>query len=129
VEEEGMADRIEFRVGDLFEIDLGTGHDIAMANSIVHHFSPEENVRMLRRARGALRSGGTMAVLELDRPAPGKCGTQLGTLTGVLFYVTSRARTYTGAEIAEFFEQAGFSNVRQKRHPRLSGQVLVVGHA
>ncbi len=38
VAEQGMDDRVAHRVGDLFEIDLGSGHDIAMANSITHHF-------------------------------------------------------------------------------------------
>jgi SAM-dependent methyltransferase len=113
VDEQGYADRIEFRVGDVFEGDLGGPYDLATAFSIVHHFSPERNVALLRRAREALRPGGRMAVFELERPAEGKRGSQLGTLTGVLFYVTSGARTYTGDEIAGFLGEAGFTKVRQ----------------
>jgi 2-polyprenyl-3-methyl-5-hydroxy-6-metoxy-1,4-benzoquinol methylase len=129
VEEQGMADRVTYRIGDLFETDLGTGHDIAMANSITHHFDEERNVAMLRRAREALRPGGTMAVLDLERAEPGKRGTQIGTLTGLLFYVTSHARTYSGRELEGFLEAAGFERVRSRRHTRLPGTVLVLGRA
>jgi SAM-dependent methyltransferase len=129
VGEQGYEDRISFLAGDMFEVDLGGGYDVATAHSIVHHFAPERNVELLRRARAALRPGGRMAVLELERPPEGRRGTQIGTLTGLLFYVTSGARTYTAAEIASWFEEAGFSGVRRRRHPRLAGSVLVVGTA
>ena len=129
VEENGFSDRIEHRVGDLFELDLGTGHDLATAFSIVHHFEPEQNVALLERARAALRPGGTMAVLELERPPEGKAGTQLGTLTGLLFYVTSNARTYTADEMCDWLRAAGFSGVCTRRDPRTESTVLVLGTA
>jgi 2-polyprenyl-3-methyl-5-hydroxy-6-metoxy-1,4-benzoquinol methylase len=129
VEEQGMADRVTFEVGDFFEADLGHDHDVAMANSITHHFDEERNVTMLRRAREALRPGGTMAVFDLERAEPGKRGTQIGTLTGLLFYVTSHARTYSGPELEAFLEAAGFERVRSRHHPRLPGSVLVLGRA
>ena len=127
VEEEGYADRIAFRVGDVFEGDLDGPYDLATAFSIVHHFSPERNVALLRRARSALRVGGRMAVFELERPAGEDRGTQLGTLTGVLFYLTSGGRTYTGEEIAGFFTEAGFVDVRVKQLLRAPGNLLVTG--
>ena len=129
VEEQGYADRIGFRVGDVFEGDLGGPYDLCTAFSIVHHFAPQDNVALLRRAREALRPGGRMAVFELERPEAGKRGSQLGTLTGVLFYVTSGARTYTADEIAGFFTEAGFGGVRTKRLVRAPGNVLVLGDA
>ena len=129
VEEQGMADRVGFAPGDLFERELGTGHDIATAHNIAHHFSPEQNVELLSRARGALRANGTMAVFELERPEPDRRGSPVGTLTGVLFSITSAARTYTGRELAGFLAEAGFRRVRARRHPELPGSVLVLGRA
>ena len=129
VEEQCMADRVAFQVGDVFAADLGANHDIAMANSITHHFDEERNVAMLRRAREALRPGGTMAVLDLERADPGKRGTQIGTLTGLLFYVTSHARTYSRHELEGFLRAAGFERVRSRHHLRLPGSVLVLGRA
>lgn len=129
VEEEGYADRIAFRVGDVLKGDLDGPYDLVTAFSIVHHFTPERNVELLARAREALRPGGRMAVYELERPEPGDRGSQIGTLTGVLFYVTSRARTYSASELSGFLRDAGFERVRTKRMLRAPGNVLVLGDA
>jgi cyclopropane fatty-acyl-phospholipid synthase-like methyltransferase len=129
VQEQGMADRIEFVVGDMFTTDLGQGYDVATAFQILHHFDEDVNVELLTRAREALRDGGTVAVLEQERPAPGDRGTTIGALTGLLFFTTSRARTYTAAELTTFIEAAGFNRVRERRSARFPGQVLITGRA
>lgn len=129
VAEQGMEERVQYRIGDIFESDLGIDNDVVMAFSIVHHFDSERNVELLRRARAALRPGGTMAVYELERPPEGDAGTQIGTLTGLLFYVLSGARTYAAEEITSFFTEAGFERVQVKRPRRLAGNVLVIGRA
>lgn len=124
---EEAGDRVTYEVGDMFEADLGTGHDIAMANSILHHFDGPTNVKLLRRAREALAPGGTMAVIEQERPAEGKRGQQIGGLTGVLFYVTSKARTYSGEELEGFLREAGFAEVKARRNPLVPGIVVTTG--
>jgi ubiquinone/menaquinone biosynthesis C-methylase UbiE len=129
VREEGMDDRIEFLVGDMFEADLGTDYDVATAFQILHHFDEDENVELLSRARESLRDGGTVAVLEQERPPAGERGTSIGALTGLLFYITSRARTYTADELATFVEAAGFDRVRRRRSQRFPGHVVVTGRA
>lgn len=127
VREQGMEDRIDFLVGDMFEADLGSGYDVATAFQIVHHFDEDQNVELLTRAREALRDGGTVAVLEQERPRTGERGSTIGALTGLLFYVTSRARTYTADELSTFVEAAGFNRVRQRRLQRFPGHVVVTG--
>ncbi len=129
VAEADMGDRVTFVVEDLFESDLGTGHDVVMANNILHHFSAEDCVRALRRAKEALASGGTVAVVELERPPEGKRGDQVGALSGLLFYVSSRARTWSAASLVGFMEDAGLERVKARHHPELAGSVLVVGRA
>lgn len=124
-----MEDRVRFEVGDIFTSELGTGYDVAMANSILHHFDPERDAELLRRARAALRPGGTMAVVEQERPPEGKRGSQIGALTGMLFYITSKVRTYTAAELEGFFTRAGLERVRARRHLTAPGIVVVVGRA
>ena len=127
VREQGMADRIEYVVGDMFSSDLGRDYDVATAFQILHHFDEDVNVELLTRAREALRDGGTIAVLEQERPPPGQRGSTIGGLTGLLFYVTSRARTYTADEISTFIEAAGFNRVRQRRSARFPGLVVITG--
>ncbi len=123
--EQEHGDRVSFEVGDMFAGDLGSGYDVAMANSICHHFDRERNVELLTRIRGALAPGATMAIVEQERPAEGKRGEQIGALSGLLFYVTSRVRTYTGDELASFMREAGFGAVRARRSVMVPGIVVV----
>jgi ubiquinone/menaquinone biosynthesis C-methylase UbiE len=127
VREQGMSDRIDFRVGDMFTTALGEGYDVATAFQILHHFDEDVNVELLTRARESLRDGGVVAVLEQERPPTGERGNTIGALTGLLFYVTSRARTYTTEELTTFVEAAGFNRVRERRSARFPGVVLVTG--
>jgi ubiquinone/menaquinone biosynthesis C-methylase UbiE len=127
VAEEGMTDRVSFIEGDLFEADLGADRDLVTAFHIVHHLTPDQNVAMFRRAHAALRDGGRVGVYELERPERGKRGTQIGTLTGLLFFLTSRARTYAPSEVEGFLRAAGFRRVKTRRDPRIAGSMVVVG--
>jgi ubiquinone/menaquinone biosynthesis C-methylase UbiE len=129
VREQGFEDRIEFLVGDMFETDLGSGYDVAAAFEILHHFDEDVNVELLTRAHEALREGGTVAVLEQERPPTGERGSTIGALTGLLFYTTSRARTYTADELATFIEAAGFDRVRCRRSQRFPGHVMITGRS
>jgi ubiquinone/menaquinone biosynthesis C-methylase UbiE len=129
VREQGMDDRIDFLVGDMFSSPLGDGYDVATAFQILHHFDEDVNVELLTRAREALRDGGTVAILEQERPSTGERGSTVGALTGLLFYITSRARTYTADELATFVEAAGFDRVRRRRSQRFPGHVVITGRA
>jgi 2-polyprenyl-3-methyl-5-hydroxy-6-metoxy-1,4-benzoquinol methylase len=71
---EGLTGRIHYEVGDLFAIELGTGHDVVTAHQVLHNLEEERCLELLRRARGALRPGGTLAVLEPEQPQPGRPG-------------------------------------------------------
>lgn len=129
VAEAGFGARIDYLVADMFEAELGSGYDVAMANSILHHFDADRCVELLRIARSALRPGGTVAVIEQERPPEGRRGTQLGALTGLLFYVTSRARTFTADELTGFMDRAGFRSVKARRSQLVPGIVVVTGRA
>ncbi|MCW3041386.1 MAG: putative O-methyltransferase [Solirubrobacterales bacterium] len=132
VAEEGYAARVEHVVADMLTGDLrrpAAGYDVALAANIVHHLDRPTAVALLTRMRQALAPGGRLAVFEQERPAPGQAGTQIGTLTGVLFHITSGARTCTAGELRGMFVDAGLREVRVRRLLRAPGQVLVLGRA
>lgn len=132
VAEAGYAGRVEHVVADLHTGDLRrppAGYDIALAANILHHLTRDEAVALLIRMRAALTPGGRLAVFEQERPAPGEAGTQIGTLTGVLFHITSGARTCTAGELTGMLVDAGLRDVQLKRLLRAPGQVLAVGRA
>ena len=126
---EGMADRVEYRAGDLFEIDLGESYDVATANAVLHNLAPGQCVALLTRAREALRPGGTMAVLEAERPPIGQGGSRIATLSGVLFYMLGRTRTWTADELRGYFVAAGFEDVAVQRPVMLNGNLIVTARA
>ena len=68
-------------------------------------------------------------MLEQERPPTGERGSTIGALTGLLFYATSRARTYTADELTTFVEAAGFNRVRERRSQRFPGHVVITGRA
>lgn len=127
VAQRGMSDRVEHVVADIFEGEFGDCYDVAMANSILHHFEPERIGILLGRARDALAPGGTVAIIEQERPAEGERGEQVGALTGMLFYLTSRVRTYSASELTSMVEAAGFERVRARHSISTPGIVVVSG--
>lgn len=127
VAEAGFGERISYQVGDMFDFTEAGAYDVAMANSILHHFEGDRNVELLRVARAALRPGGTMAVIEQERPPEGRRGSQIGALTGVLFFITSKSRTWSAEELTGFFKRAGFERVKARRTPSVPGVVVVTG--
>ncbi|MEA2373749.1 MAG: hypothetical protein QOD53_212 [Thermoleophilaceae bacterium] len=128
VAEHGFADRVSFREGDLFEADLGAGHDVVSAFNLLHHLAPERVLELFRRARAALRPGGCLVVGDTDRPAPGQDVSQVGALTGLAFYAESRSRTYALPEIDGWLREAGFDRVAVHRNERSPWRVAVVAH-
>jgi len=129
IAEAGMEDRVEYREGDLFDVELGTGYDVAMANSVLHLLSAERCVELLTLARQALRPGGTMAVLEAERPPAGRVGSLVSALTSVLFYTLTTTRNWKADEVRDQFERAGFRDITIKRPLMLNGSMVVIGHA
>jgi hypothetical protein len=132
VAEEGFGDRIEHVVSDMHTGDLRrppAGYDIALAANIVHHLDRDAAVALLSRMREALAPGGRLAVFEQERPAAGEAGTQIGTLTGILFHITSGARTCTAGELTGMLVDAGLHDIAVRRLLRAPGQVLVTGRA
>jgi SAM-dependent methyltransferase len=126
VEAEGFAGRIDFLEGDVFETELGERLDVVSVFNLVHHLSPEQNVELLRRAREALAPGGVVVVGDSERPKPGETPSEVGALSGLLFYAMSRARTYTLDEILGWFAEAGLSDTRWVRNERSPWRIVVV---
>jgi len=123
IERAGLADRIEYRAGDLFTGDLGSGYDVVTAHSVLHNLTPDRCVELLRRAHDAVRPGGLVAALDMDRGA----GTRIGALGALLFHVLEPGtRTWTAGELTDYMKSAGLARVRVKRLPRLAGSVLML---
>lgn len=111
----GVGDRYEPLPGDAFEVDFGTGYDIALVTNFFHHFDPPTCERLMRKIHAALRPGGQCITLEMvpnnDRVTPP--GPASFALTMLASTVSGDA--YTLTEYDRMFRAAGFgrSELRQ----------------
>jgi cyclopropane fatty-acyl-phospholipid synthase-like methyltransferase len=122
--QEGHADVVDHRPGDLLTDDFGAGWDVVLLSNIVHHFTPDRVRRIFGRAHAALGAGGTVAVWELERPSRAKRPSE-GDGVALFFRLLSSASAYSGDEYAAWINEAGFTETTIVR-PRLRpGTVLV----
>jgi len=113
----GVTDRFRTIAGSAFEVELGRDYDVALVPNFLHHFSPADCTRFLKRAHAALRSGGTLAIVEFvpneDRVSPpGVAGFSLTMLA-----TTPEGDAYTFEEYADMLAQSGFSDPVQHSLP------------
>jgi len=129
VAEQGYADRISFREGDVFELGLGDADslDVVSVFNLAHHLPEERNRELCRMARAALQPGGCMVIGDSARPEPGEPVSEHGAISSLLFYAWSHSRNFTPSEIRGWMEAAGFQDVDVHRNERSPWRVLVVG--
>jgi 2-polyprenyl-3-methyl-5-hydroxy-6-metoxy-1,4-benzoquinol methylase len=124
---EGLGERIRYRAGDALEVDLGSGYDVVTVHQVLHNLSFDRCADLVRRACAATAPGGTLAILEIERPPPGRTTTRLSGALGVLFWILQHTRTYSAAEISDWMRAGGCTRVKLKRLPRMPGTVLAIG--
>jgi SAM-dependent methyltransferase len=127
VAEQGYADRVSFREGDVFEVGLGAGLDVASVFNLVHHLPEERDRELCRMAREALRPGGFLVIGDSARPEPGEAVSEHGAISSLLFYAWSHGRNFAPSEIRAWLEEAGLEDVRVHRNERSPWRVVVVG--
>ena len=126
IAQEGMSDRVRHTEGDIFDADLDTGWDLITAHSLLHNFSAQQGLTLLRRVHAALAPEGTLAVLEIERPPQGRRGARAGALTSLLFHTFGEGRCYRPAELRELLATAGFTHIKVRHPARLPANFLVL---
>jgi SAM-dependent methyltransferase len=121
----GVADRYRPIVGDAFQVDFGSGYDVALLTNFLHHFDPPTCESLLRKVRAALNPGGKVYTLEFvpaeDRVSPPPAAAfSLQMLCG-----TPSGDAYTFNDLISMFSAAGFSRCERMDIPR-SPETLVV---
>jgi ubiquinone/menaquinone biosynthesis C-methylase UbiE len=121
----GVADRFSTITGSAFEIELGSDYDVVLVPNFLHHFKAADCIRFLARAHGALRSGGTLAIVEFvpnpDRVTPpGMAGFSL-----IMLATTPEGDAYTAAEYSDMLAQSGFTAPVQHKLPASMNVTLI----
>lgn len=102
----GVVGRYHALPGSAFDVEFGTGYEVALVTGFVHHFDAETNTALLRKVRNALAPRGLIAVLEFvpneDRISPPEPAQFALTMLGA----TPSGDVYTFSEFEEMFERA-----------------------
>ena len=124
----GLADRVRFRDGDATTADLGAGYDAVLCFNLVHHLAPDATASLFGRIGGALRPGGTLAVLDVFAE-PGRRASAHADMLALFVYLSSGARVHTPRELHRWLRDAGFATPRKVRLLRAPGLSLLVATA
>jgi SAM-dependent methyltransferase len=106
----GVRDRYRALVGSAFEVDLGQQVDLVLVPNLLHHFSFDVCVSLLRRVRSALSRGGQAFVIEFvpndDRVSP----PVQASFAFWMLATTPGGDAYPLAEIQAMALEAGFAS-------------------
>jgi len=113
-----------FIAGDFHTDDIGSGYDLILVSQIVHAYSAEENLALLKKCKKALNPKGRVVVQEFPVDETLTSPPQSALFSVNMLVGTKKGRCYTAAEISTWLGGAGFSALRVSRLPET---VLVEG--
>jgi ubiquinone/menaquinone biosynthesis C-methylase UbiE len=110
---ENLQGRIELRKKDFFVDDIGNDYDLVLLSSIISIFGEEENITLLRKVEGSLKTGGRIVILDLildeskTRPVSGAM------FTVNMLVTTANGRSYSFSELKGWLQELGIKDIRQ----------------
>jgi ubiquinone/menaquinone biosynthesis C-methylase UbiE len=105
----GVADRFTRLPGSAFDVDLGTGHAVALLTNFLHHFDLPTCEAFLRRVHAALAPGGRVVVVEFVTDESRVRPPEAAAFSLTMLASTPSGDVYTLAEYRRMFAAAGFS--------------------
>jgi len=124
----GVHDRYDMLPGSAFEVDFGGPYDAVLLTNFLHHFDKPTCVELLKKVRGVLKPGGSVATLEFvpneDRVSP----PMPAAFSMTMLVSTPAGDAYTLSDLSAMYADAGLADV--KSHPiPMSPHTVVMGHA
>ena len=111
--------------GSAFTIDLGDGYDAALVTNLFHHFSMDDNIKLMKRLYAALRPGGQMMVLEFVPNADRLTPPASASFSMMMLGNTPSGDAYTMGEYGQMLDAAGFG-AREIMDVPMSAQQLII---
>lgn len=123
-----LQERIHTQAGDFMADPWPTGQDVVLLFNVVHGLRADENQELIHKAAAALNPGGTVILMEqLAGGGVGPASRAVTRLLGLNYYHLLGGQIYTYAEVAGWFEQAGFSGLRRVDLRKSPGVTLLIG--
>ncbi len=111
--EAGVSERFSPIFGDAFQTDFGGPYDLVLAANLAHHFDELSNVKLFRRARGALKRNGRFALIEWIPNPDGVSPSPDAAFALTVLATSARGAIYTLKQYSQLLRSAGFSRVRR----------------
>ena len=125
--EQGLADRVRYRVGDLRKAAWGEGFDGVLLFNILHNLPEVDAAQAVQQAFHALAPGGLVAVLE-GQHAGGQGDLSFQEAFGeLLFFLLSHSKTWPEPLLRQWMQAAGLVSLKRHKVFTLPGAVLLVG--
>ena len=107
----GVADRYHLLPGSAFDVDFGSGYDLALVTNFLHHFDPPTCTTFMKKVHASLEPGGRAAIVEFV-PNPDRVSPPMAAAFSMVMLATTPAGdAYTFAELESMSKDAGFSRV------------------
>jgi hypothetical protein len=121
----GVGDRHHLIPGSAFDVDFGSGYDLALITNFLHHFNPAVCTTFMKKVHAALVPGGRAAIAEFvpnpDRVSP----PTPAAFSMMMLTTTPEGDAYTFAEIETMSKDAGFSRVEMVATPLGMDRMIV----
>lgn len=107
----GVGDRYHLLPGSAFDVDFGSGYDLALITNFLHHFDVPTCTDFMRKVHVALKPGGRAAIVELipnpDRVTPPTAAA----FSLIMLATTPTGDAYTFEELESISKGGGFTRV------------------
>ncbi|MBI5025943.1 MAG: methyltransferase domain-containing protein [Nitrospirae bacterium] len=115
---------VKFIQGDFLCDDFGKGYDLIFISQVLHAYSEDDNIRILKESRRALNPDGRIVIQEFyindDRTYP----PQSALFSINMLVNTEAGRCYSPSELKGWLSEAGFRDIKDRM---IDDSVLVFG--
>lgn len=115
IRQAGLAKRIQVQEGDLLTMPLPTDMDVVLLSNVLHDFGSQDNRRLLRRARQALRPGGKLFIVEYFLTPDETRPADAAVFSLLMHAFTGTGRCYSWREVEAWLMEAGFGRCRRHK--------------
>lgn len=108
-----LSGQVDVIGGDLFTDGYGGPYDVIFYSNVVHIYSPQENRRILKKIKAALKPGGRLIIVEYFLDQDNAHPPDVSSFNLMMLLFTERGRCYTWKEVTGWLKAAGFSRFRR----------------
>lgn len=126
----GVADRTSYLAGDMFTTDLGGPYDLVLITNVMHHFSEEKALELLKRGARVLKPGGRVGLVGFTTSERSPAEDPAPYLFDILMLIwTTGGHVHSGEAYERMLAGAGLRGLADDAVPGLAFHVLTAEQA